>query len=63
MKWFQNIRCASSIDERAYSTDFSFQVAISLENFFDVKGEKLQGDWATSYTLPRKPIARGRLKQ
>jgi hypothetical protein len=63
MRWFQNIRCASSIDERAYSTDFSFQVAISLENFFDVKSEELQGDWATSYTLPRKPIARGRLKQ
>jgi hypothetical protein len=50
------------MDDRAYSTDFSFQVAISLENFFEVKSEKLLGDWASDYTLPRKPIARGRLK-
>lgn len=62
MRWFQNIRCATSMDGRAYSTDFSFQVAISLENFFEVKSEKLLGDWASDYTLPRKPIARGRLK-
>jgi hypothetical protein len=62
MRWFQNIRCATSMDDRAYSTDFSFQVAISLQNFFDVKSAQLQGSWATNYALPVKPIARGRLK-
>jgi hypothetical protein len=62
MKWFQNIRCATSMDPRVYSTDFSFQVAISLQNFSNVRAGIVQGAWATDYTLARKPIARGRLK-
>lgn len=60
MRWFRNLPAATSFDERAYSTDFSFQVAISLQNFFDVKATRLQGSWASDYDLPRKPIARGR---
>jgi hypothetical protein len=60
MKWFQNLRCATSMDPRTYSTDFSFQVAIALQNFFNVKSTLEQGAWATSYSLPVKPIARGR---
>jgi len=60
MKWFQNIRCATSMDPRAYSTDFSFQVAIALQNFATVHGQEEQGIWATDYALPVKPIARGR---
>jgi hypothetical protein len=32
--WFQNTRCATPMNGHAYSTDFSFQVAIALENFF-----------------------------
>ncbi|SPE42742.1 conserved exported hypothetical protein [Candidatus Sulfopaludibacter sp. SbA3] len=63
MKWFQNLRCATSMDPRTYSTDFSFQVAIALQNFATVHGMELQGTWATDYSLPRKPIARGRLKK
>ena len=63
MKWFQNIPPATSMDQRAYSTDYSFQVAIALQNFFNVKSEKLQGSWASDYALPRKPIARGRTKK
>lgn len=59
MKWFQNIRCATSMDPRTYSTDFSFQVAIALQNFATVHGTAEQGMWATSYLLPTKPIARG----
>ena len=62
MKWFQNLRCATSFDPRTYSTDFSFQVAIALQNFANVHGAALQGLWASDYALPRKPIARGRLK-
>jgi hypothetical protein len=63
MKSFANIRCATSMDERAYSTDFSFQVAIALQNFFDVKGPLLQGAWATDYSVPRRPIVRHPLTQ
>ncbi len=63
MKWFQNLRCATSMDPRAFSTDFSFQVAIALQNFSAVKGAAVQGAWASDYDLPRKPIARGLLKK
>jgi hypothetical protein len=42
-------------------SDSSFQVAISLQNFFDVKAARLQGAWASDYAEPpRVPIARGR---
>jgi hypothetical protein len=63
MKWFQNLRCATSMDPRTYSTDFSFQVAISLQNFFDVRSERLQGGYASDYKLASKPIGRGRMKR
>lgn len=59
MKWFQNIRCATSMDDRAYSTDFSFQIAISLTNFANVRSADYQGAWASDYLFMRKPIARG----
>ena len=61
MKWFANIRCATSMDPRTYSTDFSFQVAIALQNFFNVKSGLEQGAWASDYGLQTKPIARGLL--
>jgi hypothetical protein len=63
MKWFQNIRCATSMDPRVYSTDFSFQVAIALQNFFNVRSALEQGAWAANYGLPLKPIARGRTRR
>ncbi len=63
MKWFANVRCATSMDPRTYSTDFSFQVAIALQNFFTVKSGLVQGSWATDYGLTPKPIARGFLSK
>jgi hypothetical protein len=63
MKWFQNVRCATSMDPRTYSTDFSFQVAIALQNFFDVRSALVQGAWASDYGLRPKPIARGLLRK
>ncbi len=59
MKWFQNIDCGTSMDQQVYSTDFSFQVAIALQNFFDVKNANKQGSWALEYKAPNVPIARG----
>lgn len=58
MQWFQNIECATSMDPRAYSTDFSFQVAIALTNFFTAKSAVAQGSWASEYQLPPHPIGR-----
>jgi hypothetical protein len=63
MKWFQNLRCATPMNEQTYSTDFSFQVAISLENFFNARSVIAQGSWESDYKLARKPIARGELTQ
>jgi hypothetical protein len=59
MKWFQNLRCATPMDERAYSTDFSFQVAIALQNFANVRSADLQGGYASDYVLQTKGIQRG----
>jgi hypothetical protein len=59
MKWFQNIECGTTMDPNTYSTDFSFQVAIALQNFFNVKNINQQGSWASQYRAAAKPIARG----
>jgi hypothetical protein len=63
MRWFQNIPAATSMDPRVYSTDFSFQVAISLQNFFTVKTGLLQGSYASDYQLDRVPIIRSGLPE
>lgn len=60
MKWFQNVDCATSMNPQTYSTDFSFQVAIALQNFFNVKNTRQQGSWASQYKAAIKPVARGR---
>ncbi len=60
MQWFQNIECATSMNPQTYSTDFSFQVAIALQNFFNVKNVNQQGSWASEYKVGVKPVARGR---
>ena len=60
MKWFQNIDCGTSMNPQTYSTDFSFQVAIALQNFFTVKNINQQGGWASEYKVAPRPIARGR---
>jgi hypothetical protein len=49
------------MNEHTYSTDFSFQVAIALENFFNARSAIAQGSWASDYELHRQPIARGEL--
>lgn len=60
MKWFQNIDSATSMNPQTYSTDFSFQVAIALQNFFNVRNINQQGSWASEYKAAIKSIARGR---
>ena len=59
MKWFQNLDCGTSMNDEAYSTDFSFQVAIALDNFFTAKNASLKGSWANEYKADIVPIARG----
>lgn len=58
MKWFQNIPAATPMDQLTYSTDFSFQVAIALQNFFDVRNTRFQGMWSSDYKIKEFPISR-----
>ena len=59
MEWFQNLECGTSMNDQVYSTDFSFQVAIALQNFFTVKNISQQGAWASEYQAAPVPIRRG----
>ncbi|MFT6337755.1 MAG: hypothetical protein ACJATI_004520 [Halioglobus sp.] len=63
MIWFQNIEAGHSMNEQAYSMDFSFQVAIALENFFNVKYAHLNGSYAEDYAVQTFPISRGEIRK
>lgn len=58
MIWFQNLKAATPMNMETYSTDFSFQVAIALQNFFDVKNAGFQGMWASDFKLREYPVSR-----
>ena len=49
MKYFQNIPAATSSSPQAFSTDFSLQVAISLQNFATAASRQEAGYWAVEY--------------
>ena len=59
MQYYQNIECGESIDqETQYSTDFSFQVAISLQNYFFASPSVRRGLWASDYLIERVSFGR-----
>jgi hypothetical protein len=58
MDFFKNIPCGTATDPNGYSTDFSFQVAMALTNFFQAKSEALKGQWSGEYVVPERPIHR-----
>ncbi|MCB9047094.1 MAG: hypothetical protein H6550_13250 [Chitinophagales bacterium] len=49
MEWFRNLPCGTPFTPEAHSMDFSLQLAISLQNFYDWKGEQA-GLFASAYT-------------
>ncbi|CUH80751.1 hypothetical protein [Tropicibacter naphthalenivorans] len=59
MFWFQNTPAAMPTTEAAYSTDFSFQVAISLTNFFAARNALDAGYYADEFRIKPVPIQRG----
>lgn len=59
MFWFQNTPAATSTNTAAYSTDFSFQVAISLTNFFAARDASIVGFFADEFLIGPVPIQRG----
>ena len=58
MRWFQNEKCAVPFDAKAKSSDFSLQLAISLQNF-DAGYTNLAGIYASppNPTPPKKVSA------
>ena len=59
MLWFQNVAAGTSTNDAAYSTDFSFQVAIALTNFFEARDAAEQGMRAAEFGVQPIPIQRG----
>lgn len=59
MEWFQNLESGTPFDSQAYSTDMSWQVSISLQNFYANKQKQLGGQWASEFKLPPQPVGRG----
>lgn len=58
MSYFVNLPAATSADPKAYSTDFSLQVAMSLQNFSDAKKKSEDGYWAVEYGTNAKTVSR-----
>ncbi|WP_395377372.1 hypothetical protein [Marinicella sp. W31] len=59
MQYFKNTGAATSEDPRAYSTDFSLQVAMSLQNFANAKAKSSEGFWAVEFgTDTQQPVSR-----
>lgn len=59
MFWFQNTPAAIPTTPSAFSTDFSFQVAISLTNFFAARDANDAGFYADEFLIAPVPIQRG----
>lgn len=59
MKWFQNLECGTSFDSKSYSTDMSWQISISLQNFYANKARQMDGQWANEFVRPPQPVGRG----
>ena len=62
MEWFQDLECATSSDPKAYSTDMSWQISISLQNFYANKSQLSEGQWASEFQVRSKPTGRGGLR-
>lgn len=43
MKWFRNVKCNTSFDQQAVSTDYSLQLAASIQNFLTQKALEAGG--------------------
>jgi hypothetical protein len=63
MRWFQNLACKQPFDRHAFSTDYSLQMAIALQNFRSwdktqggLFGNKYSKTPKASVTLERLPI-------
>jgi hypothetical protein len=49
MRWFRNIPCATPFDPEATSSDYSLQLAASVQNFIAAKGAETGGIYHVQY--------------
>jgi hypothetical protein len=56
MRWFQNIKCGEAFDKHTVPTDFSLQMAISLQNFrsWRNEGTKMHAEKYRSTKVPAR---------
>lgn len=59
-KYYQNLRCGTAYDpEHATSTDFSLQVSLALQYYWQWKNRNLGGYYAAEYNRVAQPPRRG----
>jgi hypothetical protein len=58
MRWFRNIPCNSPFDELATSTDYSLQLAQSIQNFLEARSQATGGLYSVQYwnNVPLPPL-------
>jgi hypothetical protein len=49
MRWFRNVRAATSFDQQATSMDYSLQLAASIQNFLAAKSADTGGLYSAQY--------------
>jgi hypothetical protein len=49
MEWFRNVQCNTPFDPRATSTDYSLQLAASIQNFVTAKSQGVEGLYNVQY--------------
>ena len=49
MRWFRNVQCATPFDKEATSTDYSLQLAGSVQNFMSAKAAQVGGLYHVQY--------------
>lgn len=52
MRWFQNNKCGVAFDKAAKSADFSLQLAMGVENYYDWAPPAQSGLFANDYQAP-----------
>ncbi len=58
MRWFRDVQCATPFDQQATSTDYSLQLAASIQNFLAAQSAATEGLYNVQYWngLPVKQI-------
>ncbi|PHN03656.1 hypothetical protein [Flavilitoribacter nigricans] len=58
-KYYTNLRCGTPYDSEATSCDFSLQVSLALEYFYQWKSQDEAGQWYHDFLQADRPIHRG----